>query len=265
MTLQGRILLRELSAPTMAPADVLFRGYAGAGDPPPRLWHWHDAVPATQDEHREWTAASRWYQAAVHAAEAELARVTAGWHRRLPGGRPRLDQARLRHHALTAAATAAYRPIHEEITRRLAAQEAEQRRHLEALRREQVRSLRRAQRHERELRRRYQAVAAQPVWGCLLSPTTGGTAAFVYRHDVPPTDRPPANVTRHSRERLTAADLEDLLLFLHGHLRVTTIVWESAARRRVADETATDRLAGSFDDWWLTITRRHWPTPTAFP
>jgi hypothetical protein len=268
---QGSILLHHLSAPDRRPADVLFRGYAGglggandAGEPP-RLWSRDDAVRGTPAEHLHWTTASRWYQAAICDAEAELARVTTGWLRHLPGGRLRVAQARQRHRDLTAAATAAYRPVYEEIARRLAAQEAEEFRRQEERRHERVRRLRQDQRRRRELRSRYRAVAARPVWGWTLSQHPHATMVWIFRHDVPPAGRAPAHVTRRSRERLTASGLEDALLSLYRNLRVTQLAWDSAARRRVAEETSTDHLPGSFDDWWSTATHSPWPTPTTFP
>ncbi len=262
---QVRIPLHQLSAPHQQPADVLFRGYAGGMGAPPRVWYSHDTVPGTPAEHQQWTAASRWYQATVCAAEAELTRVTAGWSRHLPGSRDRVARARQRHRELTDAATAAYRPVHEAIAHRLAAVEAEELRRQEDLRHEQVWRLRQEQRRQRELRDRYQAVAAKPVWGWCLSEYPDTTHVWVFRHDVPPADRSPSQVTRHSRERLIASGLEDMLLFLRRNMRVASLSWDAAARLRVVEETTTDHLHGSFNEWWSTSTREHWSTPTTFP
>ncbi len=217
-----------------------------------------NVVAGTEAEQQQWRTAARRHDAAILDANAKLGKAERRrWLRRLPGGRRRLERARQRYREQTDAATQIYRPVYEEIERRLAAHQGQNE--------ELERQLQIWESQRQEQQNRYRSVGRKAVWGWIVIEKRGTSTVWIFRHDVPanPQWSPPEGA-RRSEEPLTAAGLEKALLSLAA-AGVSEITWDAAARQKVVDECSTPDLPARFDDWWQAVTRKHWPTPKKFP
>ncbi|WP_263167620.1 hypothetical protein [Streptomyces sp. SCSIO ZS0520] len=224
-----------------------------------------DAVRGLATEWARWQAAEERFHAEVREAwEAYRAAVPEGAARLLPGARRRSARAEERMSRALDEAEERYRPVREELERRLARHEREERRareerahHWEAERL----AARERERVRRERADRCSALAVRPLWGWRLDES--GETAYVHRHDVDPAEAPPAG-TRGSTRPWCAYDLEDQLLRL-GAEGTRRLVWDQAAREAVVVECSTPRDPMAFEEWWATVTRRRWTSSQLIP
>ncbi|MEV8100751.1 hypothetical protein AB0P35_42055, partial [Kitasatospora sp. NPDC085879] len=200
-------------------------------------------VPATAGEVDSWRDAAVAYIAEAEAAADEVRQVRARGERqqrarRLPVVRARLAGRRRRaeeaYAARMAAATAAYRPVLEEIDARIAVVREEERtaRERAAARAEAERLARYAVFQEWK---KQQADAAQAADLRLWS----------WEHETDVLRVLPYDADRHTQAPLTARELAKLLVVLDGS-GSTRAAWEPAARRRVEEVVG----AGAFPLWW---------------
>ncbi|WP_461009610.1 hypothetical protein [Streptomyces capparidis] len=232
---------------------------------------WGDPLDCAQDERDRWAEAERAFLGALSAALEQLYRAHGGrgalvnlysdsraWSRLpaplpLPGWRRRLA-------ARSAAAQRvflerleqaerAYRPVCEEIERRI----------------EEHRAVERAAKRARwraEVRRRevFLEVAGQRVWSYAVVTVERRPAVLAYRLDVAPA-RPlpePAGLAGSPARPLDAAGLEAALLETlrdGGHSRVH---WDPQARAAVERECRERGEETTFEQWWQAVSGSYW-------
>ncbi|MGW0366731.1 hypothetical protein [Streptomyces sp. NPDC002990] len=217
-----------------------------------------DLVEGTKEERLRWQAAGRAYRKQVGEASAKLHRARGRtWLRRLPGGRRRAERAEAEYRKRTAAATEVYRPVYEEIARRLEAGRAERGRRTE----EWQRQRRREELRKRAVRERYAELGEKAVWGWFVTegPKRQAATARVFRHDVPALRALPSSA-RRSGQPLTAQALEEALLGLSQD-GVAVVEWEAASCKAVVDECSVPGTRASFAQWWSAVTSGQWPSP----
>jgi hypothetical protein len=166
-----------------------------------------------------------------------------GWRRRLA---EQSEQAQLAFAAAVRQAEEEYRPVREEIARRLAEYRAE----LEAAELER--------RRERErLRSAMATIAARQVW--LFRTGAAGSPVLVYRADVPDAlELPAPQAGSSSEDRLSAWQLvEELLTLQHGSGYTIEFQWDEAARAEVERECLALGVSATFWWWWIEVTRHH--------
>ncbi|WP_112469182.1 hypothetical protein [Streptomyces triticisoli] len=167
-----------------------------------------------------------------------------GWQRRLA---ERSEQAQLAFAAAVQRAEEEYRPVREEIARRLAEHKAQQEARLLARRRK-------AERRRSVL----DTVAAKRVW--LFKVAEAGSPILVHRTDVPAARAlpdPPAGSS--PEDGMTARQLEKSLLVLvrkSGH--TSKIRWDRTARAEVERECRALGVTLSFPEWWRAVTKKVW-------
>jgi hypothetical protein len=224
-----------------------------------------NAVLGTRDEREKWRAAGERFDRQVSEAHRAYRAVThhrVGRH--LPGARRRAERAKERFRVELAAAEEQYRPVREEIARRLAVHAEEERRAREE-RARRWEAERHAEEERKRLRRerqeRHRAVGARAVWGWIVD--EGGTSVFVHRYDVPPAQPLPTG-SRRSESARDARKLEKDLLRL-GQEGVPNVVWDQAAREAVVVECSTPEEPTPFEEWWADVTRRRWRSSKEVP
>ncbi|MGW2259037.1 hypothetical protein ACWCXE_14530 [Streptomyces sp. NPDC001780] len=227
------------------------------------------AVRGTRAEKDEWQAAADQFSAAVQEAQDAYQAVVRGKGRHLPGARRRKERAAERFREAAAVAEERYAPVRAEIGRRLAAEAERARREREEHERRWA-----AERAEEEERRRVaQARAARChdlarrkvwSWAVVGGGERGGTEILVHRLDVG-TGQPMPASSRRSALPLSAGSLEQELHGLRDELGLTAVRWERAARELVVAECSTPDDPVPFEDWWATVTVRHWPSSRQVP
>ncbi|MET9324434.1 hypothetical protein ABZX75_30385 [Streptomyces sp. NPDC003038] len=219
-----------------------------------------DLVEGTKGERLRWQAAGRAYRKVISDAAVRLYRVRRRtWLLRLPGGRRRLERAEAEYRKRTVAATEVYRPVYEEIERRLEAGRAERERRTEEWQRQRLEE----EVRKRAVRERYAEVGEKAVWGWSVTGKGAAATARVFRHDVPAFRAPPLT-ERQSEQPLNARALEEALLGLSED-GVTVVEWEATSCRAVVDECSVPGTRASFGQWWSAVTSRHWPSPEEPP
>lgn len=237
---------------------------------------WGDALPCSQADSERWDAAARTCLDSLSRALEDLYRAHGGrkctvdlragsrsWRVLAPpfpwpGWRKRMakrsEQAQRAFAAAVQRAEEEYRPVREEIARRLAEHRAEQ----------EAREL--ARRKEAERRRSVlHTVAAQRVW--LFTVAEAGSPVFVHRADVPAALALPDSPAESSPEGgLTARRLEEHLLRLaRDSDGPVEIRWDRAAQAEVERECRAQDVAVSFSEWWHAVARGAWKSTRRGP
>lgn len=214
------------------------------------------AVLGSREEKQAWRAAAQLFELVLLDAKTQLeGRLGPRW---LPGAKKRSARATEWYRDRIRKAEAAYRPVAEEIDRRLAAHAAEQQRKREE---EQERL-----RAEERRRAHYLTVGQQAVWGWVVVREGDTTPVRVFRHDVAPGETVPTSVHRRSERPLSASELEAALLALApGPGQSRLVIWDRPARQRVVKECAGVEPSARFADWWAVNTVGGWLSPEQIP
>ncbi|MEU6238302.1 hypothetical protein [Kitasatospora sp. NPDC047058] len=226
---------------------------------------WGEAVPCSAAEQERWEEAARAYLTSLSRALEELYRAHGGsaagvkvdlvessgfWHglgapRRWPGWKRRAversERAQRAFVAEAERAAEAYRPVREELDRRVAEQR-EVRRQAQLAR-------------EQEARRRravLEEVAAQRVWRY----TVDGAEVRVGQVGAGPV----GDSADEPQDPLTARELEDALFALAGEPGAVAAQfrWDDAARAAVEEECRAQGVTVAFGQWWREVTRHGW-------
>ncbi|GAA0913404.1 hypothetical protein [Streptomyces thermoalcalitolerans] len=242
---------------------------------------WGEVLSCSQAELEQWDAAVRTCLGSLSRALEDLYRAHGGqeckvnlytgrrsrteipqpfpWPGRRKRMRKRSEQAQRAFAAAVQRAEEEYRPVREEIARRLAEHKAEEEARERARREEEARRL-----------SVLNAVAAKRVW--LFTVAEAGSPVFVHRTDVPAALALPDSPAESSPEDgLTAGQLEERLLALvRGSDRTVEIQWDTAAQAEVERECRAQDVPVSFWKWWDTVTKDLWkdsrqgPQPFSF-
>lgn len=237
-----------------------------------RIRHgWGEAVSCSKAESERWADAARTYLDTLSRALEELhrdhggrrARVEVdlyrgerqwqhllepfpwpGWRRRVAARSEKAQRAFL---ARAELAAEEYRPVREEIERRIEEACAERRAANVARRRE-------AERQRGVLQR----VASRRLWVCV--DRADASAVFVYRFDVSPSD-PVPDLARSRSKPLAVRDLEAVLQESTREDGVQRqIQWDPRACAEVEKECREQGVDITFAAWWESVTQRRWTT-----
>ena len=169
-----------------------------------------------------------------------------GWRRRVANRSEKAQRAFL---ARAELAAEAYRPVREELDRRLEEGRAARRAAAEARRREKERR-----------RGVLQEMASRHIWVCV--DRADASPVFVYRLDAPPPD-PVPDLDESGSEPLTVGELEAVL---QGSTREggiqRQIQWDPRAGAAVEEECREQGLDMTFAVWWESVTDGRWKTRT---
>ncbi|MFJ3923214.1 hypothetical protein [Streptomyces sp. NPDC090022] len=230
---------------------------------------WSEKIACSAAELRQWTEALETCTAGLIRALLRLhrrhggtreAEIALDWNTgrfmepglprvRLPGwsarNTVRSEKAQRAYLAEVTAVTEAYRPVAEEIERRVERKRAA-RRAVEAERRRAAERLAAAVRE----------VGAQPVW-CYTVAAGAGPVVDVRRCDVDPGTGGP------EESPLTAYELDARLRELVGERAGRRVRWDRAACVRTEEDLAARGERLSFVSWWQTVTGGWWETRLA--
>jgi hypothetical protein len=236
----------------------------------------HRYLRCSQSDRERWQAAERVCLNACSSALMDLFRAHGGsrgcwvdlygdssywrgpaepWH--WPGWRRRLaeqsEQAQLAFAAAVRQAEEEYRPVREEIARRLAEY------------REEQKAAELERRREQERQHSVMAtIAAKRVW--LYRADAADSPVLVYRADVPSAVGLRDLRAGSSEQRLTAQQLEQHLLVVHrDRVRTTEFQWNEAARAEVERECRALDVSVTFESWWSEVTTTQWTATTHGP
>ncbi|MFB7620687.1 hypothetical protein [Kitasatospora sp. NPDC056181] len=246
--------------------------------------NWGEAVACSEAERERWSEAESTFLAAVsralevlyrahggRGATFDLEKGTGAWNtipapRHWPGWKQRaVERSEAAQRAFLAEvqrATEAYRPVREEIDRRLAEQRAVR----------QAAELARA-REAQQRRALLEEVAAQRVWLYEVGEEAaegaegaeegdGPVRVRIFRADLLPAAADPgsADPAAPSREPLTASELEKDLYALARAQKAAGIIlrWDDAARAAVEEECLARGVGVTFAQWWREMARHGW-------
>lgn len=135
-----------------------------------------------------------------------------------------------------------YRPVREEIERRVVEHTAEDRAAAQAIEKETE--------HWEEV---FLQIAGECSWACAES----ADAVFVHRCGVPPQDALPDSA-RSASAQLTTEELENLLAGSADVVGGRVIRWDARARAETEKECRERGMPVTFHTWWRWVTGRHW-------